>query len=79
MLSAYHRGGHILIEIEDDGKGLDQKRILAKAKEAGLITGREQLTHSQVYDLILEPGFSTANEITDVSGRGWAWMWSSPA
>ncbi len=70
MLRAYHRGGHILIEIEDDGKGLDQKRILEKAKETGLITGNEQLTDVQVYDLILQPGFSTAKEITDVSGRG---------
>lgn len=70
MLRAYHRGGHILIEIEDDGKGLDQKRILEKAKETGLITGNEQLTDAQVYDLILQPGFSTAKEITDVSGRG---------
>lgn len=70
MLRAYHRGGHILIEIEDDGKGLDKKRILEKAKETGLITGNEQLTDAQVYDLILQPGFSTAKEITDVSGRG---------
>ncbi|ACN16515.1 CheA1 [Desulforapulum autotrophicum HRM2] len=70
ILRAYHRGGHILIEIEDDGKGLDKKTILEKAKETGLITGNEQLTDAQVYDLILQPGFSTAKTITDVSGRG---------
>ena len=70
ILRSYHRGGHILIEIEDDGKGLDKKIILEKAKETGLITGNEQLTDAQVYDLILQPGFSTAKEITDVSGRG---------
>ncbi len=69
-LRAYHRGGHILIEIQDDGKGLDKGRILEKAKETGLITGNEQLTDAQTYDLILQPGFSTAQEITDVSGRG---------
>jgi len=70
ILRAYHRGGHILIEIEDDGKGLDKGRILKKAKETGLITGNAQLTDAQIYDLILQPGFSTAQEITDVSGRG---------
>jgi two-component system chemotaxis sensor kinase CheA len=70
ILRAYHRGGHILIEIEDDGKGLDKGRILKKAKEIGLITGNAQLTDTQIYDLILQPGFSTAQEITDVSGRG---------
>ncbi len=70
ILRAYHRGGHILIEIEDDGKGLDKDRILEKAKETGLITGNAQLTDAQIYDLILQPGFSTAQEITDVSGRG---------
>ncbi|MCP3875746.1 MAG: chemotaxis protein CheA [Desulfobacteraceae bacterium] len=69
-LRAYHKGGHIIIEIEDDGKGLDQMVILEKAKNTGLIDGTEQLTDAQVYDLIMQPGFSTAKEITDVSGRG---------
>ncbi len=69
-LRAYHKGGHIVIEIEDDGKGLDKKSILEKAKATGLITGSEQMTDPQIYDLILQPGFSTAKEITDVSGRG---------
>ncbi len=69
-LLAYHKGGHIIIEIEDDGKGLDQMVILEKAKKTGLIDGSEQMTDAQIYDLIMQPGFSTAKEITDVSGRG---------
>jgi len=69
-LKAYHKGGHIIIEIEDDGKGLDKDRILEKAKSTGLISGNEQMTDGQIYDLILQPGFSTAKKITDVSGRG---------
>lgn len=70
FLRSYHKGGHIIIEIEDDGKGLDKDRILEKAKTTGLISGDEQMTDSQIYDLIMEPGFSTAKKITDVSGRG---------
>lgn len=69
-LKAYHKGGNIVIEIEDDGKGLDRDKIIEKAKATGLITGGEQLTDSQAFDLIMQPGFSTAKEITDVSGRG---------
>lgn len=69
-LRAYHKGGHIIIEIEDDGKGLDKDRILEKAKNTGLISKSDQMTDSQIYDLIMEPGFSTAKKITDVSGRG---------
>ena len=70
FLRAYHKGGHIIIEIEDDGKGLDREMIFKKAVSTGLITGHEQMTDAQIYDLILEPGFSTAEKITDVSGRG---------
>jgi two-component system chemotaxis sensor kinase CheA len=69
-LRAYHKGGHIIIEIEDDGKGLDRERILKKAMKTGLITSHEEMTDARIYDLILEPGFSTAEKITDVSGRG---------
>ena len=69
-LRAYHKGGHIIIEIEDDGKGLDRDKILEKAKSTGMITGNEQLTTPQIFDMILQPGFSTAKKITDVSGRG---------
>ncbi len=70
ILRAYHKGGHMMIEIEDDGKGLDKDKILEKAKSRGLISGNDPMTDAQVYDLILAPGFSTADEITDVSGRG---------
>jgi len=69
-LRAYHKGGYIIIEIEDDGRGLDKDRILEKAKATGLVKGNENLSDAQIYDLILQPGFSTAKEITDVSGRG---------
>ncbi|HRF90669.1 MAG TPA: chemotaxis protein CheA, partial [Desulfobacter postgatei] len=69
-LCAYHKGGNIIIEIEDDGKGLDKDKILEKAKSTGLIKGDEQMTDTQVFDLIMQPGFSTAKEITDISGRG---------
>jgi len=69
-LRAYHKGGYIIIEIEDDGKGLDKERILKKAISTGLITSHEQMTDARIYDLILEPGFSTAEKVTDVSGRG---------
>ena len=70
ILRAYHKGGHIVIEIEDDGKGLDKDRILEKAESTGLIPENANITDAQIYGLILQPGFSTAKEITDVSGRG---------
>jgi two-component system chemotaxis sensor kinase CheA len=69
-LRAYHKGGNIVIEIEDDGKGLDRDKIMKKAVTTGLVTGDEQMTDAQVFNLILSPGFSTASQITDVSGRG---------
>ncbi|NDY70636.1 chemotaxis protein CheA [Desulfobacter hydrogenophilus] len=69
-LRAYHKGGNIVIEIEDDGKGLDREKIFEKATATGLITGEEQMTDAQIFNLVLAPGFSTANQITDVSGRG---------
>ena len=69
-LSAFHKGGHIIIEIKDDGKGLDRDRILEKAIGSGLVSEGDPLTDAQIFDLILQPGFSTAQEITDVSGRG---------
>jgi two-component system, chemotaxis family, sensor kinase CheA len=69
-LRAYHKGGHIIIEIEDDGKGLDRDVILEKAVSKGLTTGTEQLSDAQIFDFIMQPGFSTAKEVTDISGRG---------
>jgi two-component system chemotaxis sensor kinase CheA len=71
-LRASHQGGNILIEVADDGRGLNREKILAKARERGLIEGErgEQLPDSEVFQLIFEPGFSTADKITDISGRG---------
>ena len=69
-LHALHRGGFIVIEVSDDGRGLDAARILAKAIERGLVTADEKLEPREIYDLIFAPGFSTAEKITDISGRG---------
>ncbi len=69
-LSASHEAGSILIEIEDDGRGLNREKILKKAIEKGLITDSQDLTEEEIYALIFRPGFSTADKITDVSGRG---------
>ncbi|MCK5098856.1 MAG: chemotaxis protein CheA, partial [Desulfobacteraceae bacterium] len=69
-LRAYHKGGKIIIEIEDDGKGLDKEQILQKGISTGLISKDDKLSDKQIYNLILEPGFSTAKKITDISGRG---------
>lgn len=69
-LDAYHQGGNIVIEICDDGAGINREIVLAKAIEKGLVDKKAVLTDSQVYDLLFEAGFSTAAEITDISGRG---------
>jgi two-component system chemotaxis sensor kinase CheA len=69
-LRAYHKGGNVVIDIEEDGRGLDRDRILAKAMDLGLVQPGEQLTPTQIDYLIFEPGFSTAEKITDISGRG---------
>lgn len=69
-LRAFHRGGSIHFEIEDDGRGLDRERILAKALEKGLIDGSRELSDREVFQLVLLPGFSTAEKVTDISGRG---------
>ena len=68
-LAASHQGGHIVIEVADDGRGLDRERILAKARDRGLAIP-DTPTDSQVWDLIFQPGFSTADAVTDLSGRG---------
>ncbi|QNN46674.1 chemotaxis protein CheW [Thermomonas brevis] len=68
-LSAAHQGGHIIIEVGDDGRGLDRERILRKAQERG-IPVPENPTDAQVWDLVFAPGFSTAEVLTDLSGRG---------
>lgn len=69
-LNAFHRGGNIVIEIEDDGKGLCKEKILRKAIEKGLIDENAALSEQQIYSLIFSAGFSTAEKVTDVSGRG---------
>jgi two-component system chemotaxis sensor kinase CheA len=69
-LAAYHQGGQIVIEVADDGRGLDSRKILAKAREKGLVDDSARLSESDTFRLILEPGFSTAEQVTDISGRG---------
>jgi two-component system chemotaxis sensor kinase CheA len=69
-LRAAHQGGHILIEIADDGRGINRDVILRKATERGLVQAGANLTDSEVFALIFEPGFSTAEKVTDISGRG---------
>ncbi len=70
QLSAFHKGGNIYIEIKDDGKGLDRDAILEKAIEKEIITDNTKLTDEEIWNLVFEPGFSTAKKVTDVSGRG---------
>jgi two-component system chemotaxis sensor kinase CheA len=69
-LSAYHQGGNIVIAIEDDGAGLDTERILAKAVSHGLVQAGDTLSPSEIHQLIFAPGFSTAETVTEISGRG---------
>jgi two-component system chemotaxis sensor kinase CheA len=69
-LRAFHEGGNIIIEVRDDGAGLNKARILQKARERALITADQELTDEQIDNLIFMPGFSTAEQISDVSGRG---------
>jgi two-component system chemotaxis sensor kinase CheA len=69
-LRAFHKGGYIVIEVEDDGQGLNRPKILERAREKGLVPADAPLTDPQIDNLIFEPGFSTAAQITDVSGRG---------
>ena len=69
-LAAYHAAGKVVVEIKDDGKGLSRDVILAKAKERGLVTDEASLSDREVFKMIFEAGFSTAQTVTDVSGRG---------
>jgi two-component system chemotaxis sensor kinase CheA len=68
-MRATHRGGSVLIEVSDDGRGLDRGRLLAKARELGMPVD-DSWTDAQVFNIIFEPGFSTAKEVTSLSGRG---------
>ncbi|QDL94746.1 chemotaxis protein CheA (plasmid) [Paroceanicella profunda] len=69
-LAAEHRGERVIISIEDDGRGINRERVLSKAIEKGLVQPEEQLTPDDIDNLIFHPGFSTASEISSVSGRG---------
>jgi two-component system chemotaxis sensor kinase CheA len=69
-LSAFHRGGNIIIEIQDDGNGIQKDKILQKAIERGMVTSQSSLTDNQIYNLIFAPGLSTADKVTNISGRG---------
>ncbi|WP_308446551.1 chemotaxis protein CheA [Silvimonas soli] len=69
-LNAYHESGSIVIEVSDDGRGLNTARILAKAVERGLVAPEQILAEHEIFRLIFEPGFSTAEQITNLSGRG---------
>ena len=72
VLNAFHRGNSIVIQVSDDGKGLDEQRIRRKCVEKGILSeaDAEKLTRQQVYQMIWEPGLSTAEKVTEVSGRG---------
>lgn len=69
-LRAFHRGGNIVIQIQDDGNGLAKEKLLSKAVEKGIVKPGQSLTDKEIYELIFAPGFSTAEQITDISGRG---------
>jgi len=69
-LKAYHQGSTIVIELSDDGRGLDPEKILTKARERGLVEAERELSEEEIHQLIFLPGFSTAAKVTDVSGRG---------
>jgi len=69
-LTAFHEGGSICIAIEDDGRGLPREKILAKAVKQGLLREDENVSDDHVWALVFQPGFSTADKVTDVSGRG---------
>ena len=70
QLNAYHESGGIVIEVLDDGGGLNRERILAKARDKGLIQAGDSLADRDVWNLIFEPGFSTAEQVSNLSGRG---------
>ncbi len=70
QLKAYHRGGNIVIEISDDGRGLCKQKILDKAVKNGIVAAHDALTDQEICRLIFLPGLSTAEKVTDVSGRG---------
>ncbi len=70
MIRAYHQGNNLVIEVTDDGKGLDPKRLMKKAIEKGIISPSTQLSDSEAIHLIFHPGFSTKDQVSEISGRG---------
>jgi two-component system chemotaxis sensor kinase CheA len=70
QLRAYHSNGQVVIELEDDGQGLDNEKIIQKALARGLISSTQGLSETDIWQLIFAPGFSTADQVTDISGRG---------
>jgi len=70
ILRAFHEAGNIVIQVEDDGAGLNRRKILEKARSKGMLADGQHLSSDDVYRLIFEPGFSTAETVTDLSGRG---------
>ena len=70
LLAAAHQAGSIVIEVSDDGRGLNTAKILKKARERGLVSEGQNLSENEIFHLVFEPGFSTAEQVTDVSGRG---------
>ncbi len=69
-LSAFHQGGYVVLELRDDGRGLNAERIHSKAIEKGLVQPNQKFTNEEIFHFIFRPGFSTAEKLTDVSGRG---------
>jgi len=69
-LNAYHQGGNIVIDVEDDGAGLNEEKILAKARKNKVISETAELSKEEIHQLIFMPGFSTADVVSDISGRG---------
>jgi len=70
LLRAYHKAGNIAIEVRDDGRGINKDKVYAKALERGIISKEDVLSDQQIYGLIMQAGFSTADVISDISGRG---------
>jgi len=70
LLKAYHSGGNIVVEISDDGRGLNRDKIAEKAISKGLIQPGQSMSDTEIINLIFQPGFSTADKVTDISGRG---------
>jgi len=70
MLSALHSGAYVIIQIRDDGKGLDREAILSRAIDKGLASSNTEYTDNEIFKFIFQPGFSTAKQVTNISGRG---------